>query len=106
MPQLQLILRELEDLIPHFLFLNKIDKADKRIRDTLSFLQPARAGLLRADSDLVGGDHRPGSPISRSSGPMSTRSTPPPRSSSSPARSSAARRKGALHHAGDARRSR
>src|ERR1700686_321083 len=36
-PQLQLILRELEDLnIPHFLFLNKIDKADKRIRDTVS----------------------------------------------------------------------
>src|SRR5665213_1718256 len=29
-PQLQLILRELEDQnIPHFLFLNKIDKADK-----------------------------------------------------------------------------
>src|SRR6202051_3486383 len=47
-PQLQLILRELEDLkIPHFLFLNKIDKADKRIRDTLSFLQPAsRVPLL------------------------------------------------------------
>jgi elongation factor G len=47
-PQLQLILRELEDLkIPRFLFLNKIDKADKRIRDTLSFLQPAsRVPLL------------------------------------------------------------
>src|SRR6202161_3912773 len=41
-PQLQLILRELEDhKIPRFLFLNKIDKADKRIRDTISFLQPA-----------------------------------------------------------------
>src|SRR3954447_531015 len=41
-PQLQLILRELEDLkIPHFLFLNKIDKADKRVRETLSVLQPA-----------------------------------------------------------------
>src|SRR5580692_5987195 len=35
--QLQLILRELEDLkIPRFLFLNKIDKANKRIRETLS----------------------------------------------------------------------
>src|SRR6266478_1884834 len=47
-PQLQLILRELEDLkIPHFLFLNKIDKADKRIRDTLKLLQPAsRVPLL------------------------------------------------------------
>src|SRR4051812_18846855 len=35
-PQLQLILRELEELgIPHYLFLNKIDKADKRVRETL-----------------------------------------------------------------------
>src|SRR6187401_1661111 len=42
MPQLQLILRELEDMgIPRFLFLNKIDKANKRIRETLATLQPA-----------------------------------------------------------------
>jgi elongation factor G len=42
LPQLQLILRELEDLkIPRFLFLNKIDRANKRIRETLSTLQPA-----------------------------------------------------------------
>jgi elongation factor G len=41
-PQLQLILRELEEQkIPHFLFLNKIDKSDKRIRETLTLLQPA-----------------------------------------------------------------
>ena len=41
-PQLQLILRELEDQnIPHFLFLNKIDKADKRVRETVKLLQPA-----------------------------------------------------------------
>src|SRR6202795_1234795 len=41
-PQLQLILRELEELnIPRFLFLNKIDKADKRVRETLGVLQPA-----------------------------------------------------------------
>jgi len=40
--QLQLILRELEDLnIPRFLFINKIDKADKRVRETLKLLQPA-----------------------------------------------------------------
>ena len=40
--QLQLILRELEELkIPRFLFLNKIDKADKRVRETLKLLQPA-----------------------------------------------------------------
>src|SRR6187455_2837744 len=41
-PQLQLIMRELEELdIPRFLFLNKIDKADKRVRETLKLLQPA-----------------------------------------------------------------
>jgi elongation factor G len=41
-PQLQLILRELEALnIPRILFLNKIDKADKRVRETLKLLQPA-----------------------------------------------------------------
>ena len=47
-PQLQLILRELEDQnIPRFLFLNKIDKADKRVRETLALLQPAsRTPLL------------------------------------------------------------
>src|SRR3979411_171334 len=42
LPQLQIILRELEDLgIPRFLFLNKIDRASKRIRETLATLQPA-----------------------------------------------------------------
>src|SRR6266852_6828573 len=42
LPQLQLVLRELEELgIPRFLFLNKIDKADKRVRETLRILQPA-----------------------------------------------------------------
>jgi elongation factor G len=41
-PQLQLILRELEDQkIPHFLFVNKIDKADSTIHDVLKLLQPA-----------------------------------------------------------------
>src|ERR1700744_3155110 len=46
--QLQLILRELEELeIPRFLFLNKIDKADRRVRETLKLLQPAsRVPLL------------------------------------------------------------
>src|SRR5215217_3335544 len=42
LPQLQIILRELEDHgIPRFLFLNKIDRANKRIRETLAILQPA-----------------------------------------------------------------
>jgi elongation factor G len=40
--QLQLVLRELEELkIPRFIFLNKIDKADRRVRETLKLLQPA-----------------------------------------------------------------
>jgi elongation factor G len=42
LPQLQLLLRELEDLqVPRLLFLNKIDKSDKRVRETLKMLQPA-----------------------------------------------------------------
>jgi elongation factor G len=47
-PQLQIILRELENLkIPRLLFLNKIDKADKRVRETIGLLQPAsRVPLL------------------------------------------------------------
>ena len=47
-PQLQLILRELEDRnIPRFLFVNKIDKADQSVHDALTLLQPAsRCKLL------------------------------------------------------------
>ena len=58
-PQLQLILRELEDQnIPHFLFLNKIDKADKRVRETLKLLQPAsRVPLLLRQIPIWNGDH-------------------------------------------------
>jgi elongation factor G len=42
LPQLSMVLREIEELgIPHMLFLNKIDKADKRVQDTLAVLQPA-----------------------------------------------------------------
>ena len=42
MPQLQLIMRELEDLdIPRFLFLNKIDKAETKVMEALQILQPA-----------------------------------------------------------------
>ena len=41
-PALQLILKQLEDRgIPHFLFINKIDKAEARIRDIVPMLQPA-----------------------------------------------------------------
>ncbi len=57
-PQLQLILRELEDRnIPHFLFLNKIDKADRRVRETIKLLQPAsRIPLLLRQIPIWNGD--------------------------------------------------
>src|SRR5438105_5234939 len=46
-PQLQLILRELEaQKIPRFLFVNKVDKADSTIHDVLRVLQPASRGKL------------------------------------------------------------
>ncbi len=56
-PQLQLILRELEDQkIPHFLFLNKIDKADATIHDALRLLQPpSRNSLARSSKTLSRG---------------------------------------------------
>jgi len=45
--QLQLILRELEDQkIPHFLFVNKIDKADQSVHAALTLLQPASRSKL------------------------------------------------------------
>jgi elongation factor G len=41
-PALQLILKQLEDRgIPHFLFVNKIDKAEAGVRDVIPMLQPA-----------------------------------------------------------------
>src|SRR5215468_3375460 len=57
-PQLQLIMRELEALnIPRFLFLNKIDKADKRVRETLKLLQPAsQVPLLLRQIPIWNGD--------------------------------------------------
>jgi elongation factor G len=57
-PQLQLILRELEDQkIPRFLFLNKIDKADSTIHDVLTLLQPAsRNKLLLRQIPTFSGD--------------------------------------------------
>ncbi|MGE5540237.1 MAG: elongation factor G [Gemmatimonas sp.] len=58
LPQLQLVLRELEDLgIPRFLFLNKIDKATTRIRETLATLQPAsRTPLVLRQIPIWKGD--------------------------------------------------
>jgi elongation factor G len=58
LPQLQLILRELEDRkIPHILFVNKIDKADAAVRDVLNLLQPAsRTKLILRQIPTFSGD--------------------------------------------------
>src|SRR5215210_7625857 len=58
-PQLQLILRELEEQkIPHFLFLNKIDKATAAIHDVLPLLQPAsRCKLLLRQLPTFSGEN-------------------------------------------------
>ena len=61
-PALQLIMRQLDELgVPRILFLNKIDKADAGVRDTLKLLQPAsttplllRQIPLRKDGIVVG----------------------------------------------------
>ncbi|MGE0238037.1 MAG: elongation factor G [Parvibaculaceae bacterium] len=47
MPALQLILKQLDDLkIPRFIFLNKIDRSEGRLRDVLNYMQPASATPL------------------------------------------------------------
>src|SRR3954468_4015097 len=58
LPQLQIILRELEDLqIPRLLFLNKIHRASKRVRETLATLQPAsRVPLVLRQIPIWNGD--------------------------------------------------
>jgi elongation factor G len=58
LPQLQIILRELEELkVPRFLFLNKIDRANKRIRESLAMLQPAsRVPLVLRQIPIWKGD--------------------------------------------------
>jgi elongation factor G len=57
-PQLQLILRELEQQkIPRFLFVNKVDKADTTIHEVLNVLQPAsRSKLLLRQIPTFSGD--------------------------------------------------
>lgn len=46
-PGLQLILKQLDDLkLPRFIFVNKIDRSEGRLRDVLSYLQPASATPL------------------------------------------------------------
>src|SRR5271163_2646928 len=57
-PQLQLILRELEDRkIPRILFLNKIDKGNAGVHDVLTLLQPAsRTKLILRQIPTFSGD--------------------------------------------------
>ena len=57
-PQLQLILRELEEWkIPRILFVNKIDKADAGVHDVLNLLQPAsRTKLILRQIPTFSGD--------------------------------------------------
>jgi elongation factor G len=57
-PQLQLILRELEDQkIPRILFLNKIDKGSAGVHDVLMLLQPAsRTKLILRQIPTFSGD--------------------------------------------------
>src|SRR6516162_798377 len=57
-PQLQLILRELEDQkIPRILFLNKIDKADAGVHDVLNLLQGvSRIKLILRQIPTFSGD--------------------------------------------------
>jgi elongation factor G len=46
-PALQLILKQLDDIkIPRFIFINKIDRSEGRLRDVLSYLQPASSTPL------------------------------------------------------------
>ncbi|MEX0346042.1 MAG: elongation factor G [Rhizobiaceae bacterium] len=61
-PALQLIMRKLEDAgVPRMLFLNKVDKSELGVRDTLQLLQPAsrnplllRQIALRKDGIVIG----------------------------------------------------
>ena len=80
LPQLSMVLREIEELgIPHLLFLNKIDKADKRVHDTLAVLQPAsRLPLLLRQIPIWQDGIVSAMSISRWSGPSSIASIRPP----------------------------
>ena len=82
-PQLQLILRELEDQkIPRFLFLNKIDKADASASTRCSGCcsPPRAASCCCGRSRPCPATSSAASSTSRSSAPSSTRSTRPRRS--------------------------
>ena len=107
-PQLQLILRELEDQnIPRFLFLNKIDKADKRVRETLKLLQPAsRVPLLLRQIPIWNGDIITGFVDLALERAFVYKEHAPSEVIDARGRRPRSRERSALHHAGDARRSR
>ncbi len=108
-PALGVILRELEDLgIPRILFINKIDKADRRIRETLQVLRPASRVplLLRQIPIWTNGIVSGFVDLAHRACASSTASTHPPRSWQYPLGGEDLDREqgSALHHAGDARR--
>ena len=107
-PQLQLILRELEDQnIPRFLFLNKIDKADQRVRDALKLLQPAsRVPLLLRQLRFWNGDIITGFVDLALERAYVYKEHAPSEVIELKGDDARPREGRALHHAGDARRSR
>ena len=107
-PQLQLIMRELEDQnIPRFVFLNKIDKADKRVRETLKLLQPAsRVPLLLRQIPIWNGDLISGFVDLALERAYVYKEHAPSRDRRTRRRKSRPQERSALHHAGDAGRSR
>jgi elongation factor G len=94
---LQLILKELDKLkIPRFLFLNKIDRTDVRVRDVLAYLQPASSTPLVLRQIPIWKDEQVrwwASSTSPSSAASSTARMVRARSSTSRAISTIARRK-------------
>ena len=96
LPALRVILRELEDLgMPRILFLNKIDQATMRIRETAGHaaadLAHAACCCARFRSGRTASS--PASSISRWSAPSSIANTPPPKSWTCPPAKCRARRK-------------
>ena len=105
-PALQLILKQLDELdVPRFIFVNKIDRTESRLRDVLAYMQPAssQAAGPAPDSDLEG-RHRHGL---RRSGARARLRLPPARAERGhrdPAGHEGSREGSALRHAREARR--
>jgi len=104
-PALQLIMRKLDDLgVPRILFLNKIDKTAAGVRDTLKLLQPASSvPLLLRQIPLRKGDAVIGS-IDLALERLCLARTRRERDRRHTRRREGARDRGAVLHAGNARR--